>query len=183
MLSFGIHIGGRMGDVIDLAIFKKSRDIQQSILHTPAGDKPPRARLLTLRLNLLALKATRIFYYTSPNGTWKTTSARNFCIVLQDFLYKLTQPSPYLIRLIVYDSSNTHIDLYFPRKFYTSPEAITMLTALVDEAMDRGCYVDTHLLLKINYIKKVQNTPLKYHIDWESLHHNPFGDNPSPSKP
>lgn len=171
-----------MGTVIDLAIFKKSGDIQQSILHTPAGDKPARARPLTLRLNLLALKATRIFYYTPQNGVWKTTSARNFCIVLQDYLYKLTQPSPYLVRLLVYDSSHTHIDMYFPRKFYTSPEAITMLTSLVDEAMDRGCYVDTHLLLKINYIKKEQQKPLKFHIDWESLHHNPFADDPAPSK-
>lgn len=171
-----------MGTVIDLGIFKKSGDIKQSTLSTPEEERPPRPRLLTLRLNLLAQKATRIFYYTSPNGSWKLTSARNFCIVLQDFTYTLTQPLPYLIRLIVYDSSQTYIDLHFPRKFYKSEEAISMLTALVDEAMDRGCYVQTNLLLKINYIKKVQNNPLEFHIDWESLHHNPFGDNPPPTK-
>lgn len=170
-----------MGAVIDLAIFKKSRDIQQSTLSTPEEDRPPKALPLTLRLNLLAQKATRIIYYRPDTPSWKTVSAHIICIAIKEDFYTLTQPFPNMIRLLVYDSALTHIDFYFSKKFYNSPEAIPMLTALVDEVLTRGCCVMNNFLSSINYVKAEQRKPRESHIDWESLHQNPFGDNPSPS--
>jgi hypothetical protein len=182
MLSFGIHIGGCMGDVIDLATFKYCRDVQQSTLSPPEEEWAPKARPIILRLLLLAQKAKRITYYTPETGKWNTTSAQKICIAIKENFYTLTQPLPDMLRLIVYDGSLLHVDIYYSKKFYASPEYMTMLLALIEEVWNRGCYVDLNFLNSINHKDAEELMRLRSRIDWNSLHKNPFGDDPSPTK-
>lgn len=170
-----------MGTVIDLGIFKKSGDLKQSTLSTPEEEKPPKARPITLRLFLLAQKARHIVYYTPEKGGWNTTSAQKLCIATKENFYSLTQPLPNMLRLIVFDGTIMHADMYFSGKFSASPEYMTMLLALIEEAWNRGCFVDISFLSRINHADAEKMMQLRSSIDWESLHKNPFGDDPSPS--
>jgi hypothetical protein len=182
MLPFGIHIGGFMGDVIDLVTFKYCRDVQQSTLSPPEEEWAPKALPITLRLLLLAQKAKGITYYTPETGTWNTISAQKICIAIKESFYTLTQPLPDMLRLIVYDGSLLHVDIYFSKKFYASPEYRAMLLALIEEVWNRGCYVDLNFLNSINHKDAEELMRLRSRIDWNSLHKNPFGDDPSPTK-
>ena len=161
-----------MAQVFDMLMYKITRDINRSMILIASNARPSKPR--TIELLSFAIHAKKIVYFESHGKEWGITTASVVAEAVKDNRLAIHLPSPYRVRIVVFDTKIWFIDLYFSRSVSESETWVRKLKALLEETLQNGGSLCRNLHDRFYPNMFISTNPPK--INWKELEDRPFRD-------